>query len=103
MIVTLPNPDLCTIRVAKASTDAMRLAKIKRRFIDPAWFTLRDAGRIHRQIGIRSDRQAVVENAAASLDARQIEEAVIGQIDDRRLVGLRGERGTESSMPPEML
>ena len=48
---------------------------------------------MHRQIVIRSDGEAVVENAAAiGLDAGEIEEAVIGQVDDGRLVGHRGKR-----------
>ena len=37
----------------------------------------------------------MIQNTAAGLDARKIEEAVIGQVDDRRLVGLRRERGGE--------
>src|SRR6266850_1464002 len=80
--------------IAQAHADAVGDAEIERSPVDPArpaaqW----EAGRAHRQVGIRSDREMMIQNAAAaSFDARKIEEAVIGQIDDGRLVGLGRER-----------
>src|SRR6266849_2779392 len=79
--------------IAQAHADPMGDAEIERRPIDPARRAQRDAGRAHRQVSIRGDREVMIQNAAAaSLDAGKIEEAVIGQIDDRRLVGLGRER-----------
>src|SRR5712664_1501945 len=80
--------------IAQAHADAVGDAEIERSPVDPArpaaqW----EAGRAHRQVSIRSDREMMIQNAAAaSFDARKIEEAVIGQIDDGRLVGLGRER-----------
>src|SRR5712664_2219 len=79
--------------IAQAHADPMGDAEIERRPIDPARRAQWDAGRAHRQVSIRGDREVMIQNAAAaSLDAGKIEEAVIGQIDDRRLVGLGRER-----------
>src|SRR6266581_1021014 len=79
--------------IAQAHADAMGDAEIERRPVDPARPAQWDAGRAHRQVSIRSDREMMIQNAAAaSFDARKIEEAVIGQIDDGRLVGLGRER-----------
>jgi hypothetical protein len=68
------------IPVVEAGADPMQCAKIERRPIDAIRVTQRDAGHAHGQISVRRYRKAMLPNIAVGLDARQIEEAVIGQI-----------------------
>ena len=88
VIVALPDLQLL-IRIFHPGADGMRGTEIERRCIDLLRRAKRNAAGTYRQIAIRRDRQTVVENSAIGLDAGKVEETVVGQIDDGRLVGHR--------------
>src|SRR5712664_2379905 len=80
--------------IAQARADPIGDAEIERRPVDPARRAQRDAGRAHRQVSIRGDREVMIQNAAAAgLDAGKIEEAVIGQVDEGRGLLTQGGNG----------
>ena len=95
VIVAAAAPQLLVI-AANARADRVQLAKIERRPGDGMRRPRqRNRGRIGRQEMIGNEADAMIEDLPLRARAVEIEEAVIGEIDDRRPVRRRFERQRE--------
>jgi len=87
VIVAAAMAHLLIAAVANARTDRLRRPKVEWRPLDTAQLTGRNQRRIHGRVAIGIQGQLVPHDVRAARLSREVEVAVIRDVDDRRLIG----------------
>src|SRR3546814_2036063 len=103
MVISAAGDDLRIAAVADAVADDPPAGEVEHAARDRLQLALRDQRIVHRRVTLRRDGQLVIEDAARGAFARQVETHMIGQIDDRRVIGLRAEIARQRPRPIERI
>src|SRR3546814_1130746 len=97
MVIAAPGDDLRVAAIANAVRHAARRAEIERRALHRLQFAGRDQIGVHRGEGPGGYGQQMPQRALRRSLARQVEDRMVGHVDDGRLAGLRveGDRSEE--------